>query len=82
LSLVLAAFSHLTVGQQTCELVKSANTDSSATSALPGTDEACRGFLERWVDSLAAGPVPMPYYWILSLLGGLAAAGTIYYRDS
>lgn len=88
-SLIFTAGVHFTVGQQTCELAESIEEDSEpdnsisqSPSSIISTESACMTLGERWKNSLTSNPVYTPYFWVISVGGGLLGFSAAYYRQN
>jgi len=77
LSLAFTVFSHITVGQETCELAQS----SDGPIASVNEDIACTSIPSKWINFVSDNPRYNLFFWLTSLIGGTIGAGTAYYRN-
>lgn len=80
-SLIFTAIMHYTVGQDVCQMAKSLESTNMGAGAsnIMSPEDACLSLFERWTMALTISPLYHPYFWLVSLAGGLMSTG-IYWR--
>lgn len=79
-SFVFTSLMHFTVGQDICQLSESLEAEGSDAANIISSESSCPGLFERWITALS-NPLVQPFFWTVSILGGILSSGIYWYRE-